>query len=58
MHGIPNGIDVGDFVGKKFNSVKRKRDSENPGVREHLERIRQMDDTVTLKNAEGRNGGV
>src|ERR1700737_3587793 len=58
VDGVPDGVDVGNFVGEKFNRIESERDSENPRMRENLEGSRQMEDAVPLKKAKRRDGGV
>ena len=58
MNGIPDGVDVGNFVSKEFDCVEYKRNSENPWMREDLQGSRQVDNLIALKKTESRNGGI
>ena len=58
MDGVPNGIDVGNFVGEEFDGIERDCDAENPRMREHLHGTRQMDNAKALQKAESRDRGV
>src|SRR5258708_37788484 len=58
VDGLPDGIDVGDFVGEKFHDVKNAGDGENKGMGEDLEMFGEMDDAETLEEAESGDSGV
>ena len=51
MNAVPGGIDPWNFVGEKFENVKRARDPDNQRVAEHLERmIGGREDNPVLMN--------
>jgi hypothetical protein len=58
MDGLPDGINVGDFVGEKFHDVKNAGDGENERMSEDLEMFGKMNDPETLEEAESSDGGV
>ena len=58
MNSVPNGIDVRNFVSEKFNCIQGEGDSEDPRMREDLQRGGQMDDVLALKKTESRDRGV
>src|SRR5262250_1235283 len=58
VKGIPSGVDVGDFVCKKFHDIKNDGDAEHPGMREDLKRSGQVNHTETLEKAQRCDGGI
>src|SRR5258708_20312274 len=58
VDGLPDGIDVGEFVGEKFHDVKNAGDGENKGMGEDLEMFGEVDDAETLEEAESGDSGV
>src|SRR6516164_2110847 len=58
MHRVPDGIDVGNFVGEKLDDVKSDGDSEHQGVRDDFQRGRKMNDAEALQKAERSNGCI
>jgi hypothetical protein len=58
VDGLPDGIDVGDFVGEKFHDVEDAGDGENEGMSEDLEMFGEMDDAESLEEAKSGDGGV
>src|SRR5258708_35950893 len=58
VDGLPDGIDVGEFVGEKFHDVKNAGDGENKRMGEDLEMFGEMDDAETLEEAESGDSGV
>src|SRR6202012_3451784 len=55
---IPNRIDEWNFVSEKFDDVKRDRNPENPGMRQHLQLFRQVNHAEALQQPQRRNGCV
>ena len=58
MDGLPDGIDEGDFVGKKFHQVENSGDDQDERVREDLQLFGEVDDAESLEKTEGGDGGV
>ncbi len=51
MKKIPNGIEVRNLVGKKFENVEADRKAENDRMRQDCEFVRKMDDVEALEQA-------
>ena len=49
---IPDCIDEWNLVGEKFDDVERDRNPENPGMRQHLQLLGQMDNAEALQQAQ------
>ena len=58
MHRLPNGIDVGHFVGKELDYIQNSGDAEHDGIRKDVELRGKMDDAEALQEAKGRDGCV
>ena len=58
MDRIPNTIDIRNFVGEKFDHIQTNRNAQNPRVREHLQRRRQVNDAEAFEQTKSRNGRV
>lgn len=55
---IPNGVEVRNFVGEKFENVKSDCEAENDGMGENVEFVGEMDDMEAFEEAESGDGGV
>src|SRR6267378_7521664 len=55
---IPDRVEVGDFVRKKFDEIKGYRDAQHPGMRKNLQSGRQMEHPEALEKTQRRDSGV
>ena len=58
MDCVPYGVQIRNFVGKKFDDVERDGNAKNDRMRDHLESRRQMNDTESLQESKSRDSGV
>jgi hypothetical protein len=58
VEGVPDRIEVGDFIGEKFDEIESNGHAENDGMGENFESRRKMDDAETLEKPESSYGGV
>ena len=58
MNGLPDGIDVGDFVGEKFHNVENASNCEDERMGENLKMFGKMNNAEALEQTESRDGGV
>ena len=49
---VPDGVEVRNFVGKKFNQIESAGDSENPRVGKNLQGRRKLQNAVPLEKTE------
>ena len=58
MDGLPDGINVGNFIGKEFHEVENASDGEDERVCENLKLLGKMDDAEALKETESGDCSV
>lgn len=58
VHGVPHGIEIRHFVGEEFDDVEGDCDSEHGRMREDLHRVRQVNHSEALQQAERRHRRV
>jgi len=58
VEGVPDRIEIGDFVCEKFDEVESNGYAEDDGVRENFEGGWEADDAKPLQQAESGHGGV
>ncbi len=58
VHGIPDGVDVWNFVGEKLDEIQRDRQPDNPRTREHVEGAGQVQNAESFKKPERCHGGI
>ena len=58
MDGLPDGINVGNFIGKEFHEVENASDGEDERVCEDLKLLGKMDDAEALEETESGDGGI
>src|SRR4051795_9865928 len=58
VHRVPDAVDVGDLVGDELDDEEGERDAQHEGIRQHLERIGQLNDAESLKQPRRRDSRV
>jgi hypothetical protein len=58
VHRLPDGIDVGHFVGEKLDDIQDSGNAKHDGIRKHVKLRGKMDDAEAFQQAEGRDGSV
>src|SRR5258706_11113147 len=58
VQGVPESVEVGNFVREELQKIKRNGDCENPWMRKNLQAGRQVQNAEALEQAERRDSGV
>jgi hypothetical protein len=58
VDGIPDSVEVGNFVGEKLEKIQSHRDPQHHGICDDFERGGQVDYAEALEHAESGDGGV
>jgi hypothetical protein len=58
VHGIPEGVEPGNFVGEEFDKIESDGNGENGGIREDTQGCGEVDHPKALEETEGGDGGV
>jgi len=58
VNGIPDSVEVWDFVREEFDQIKCQRNSEHPGMRKNLQSGRQMEYAEALEKPKRGYGGI
>src|SRR5208337_3617855 len=58
MYGLPDRIDIREFIGQKLHDVENAGNSQHKRIRQHMQVFRQIDQPKSLQQPQGGYRGI